>query len=99
MVSVTVKTPSGLMPEYFYLRFETLEILSDLGLSSAYACVHLRVELVLRSDSPLKCNSEGDIPVDLHLTVLADKDGAHIVFVAHLRGEGCGRPAPRHPCG
>ena len=70
------------MPEYFYLRFETFEILSDLGLSSAYACVHLRVELVLRLDSPLECNSEGDILVDMYLAVLAEKDGAHIIFVA-----------------
>ena len=70
------------MPEYSYLRFETLEILSDLGLSSAYACVHLLVELVLHSEYPSRCNSEGDISVDLHLAVLADKDGAHIVFVA-----------------
>ena len=69
------------MLEYFYLHFETFEILSDLGLSSAYACVHLRVELVLQSEYPLRCDSEGDIPVDLHLVVLADKDGVHIVFV------------------
>ena len=72
------------MPKYFYRRFATLKILSDLGLSSAYACVRLRVELVLHSEYLLRCNSEGDIPVDLHLAVLVDKDGAHIVFVAQL---------------
>ena len=71
-------------PEYFYLRPETFEILSDLGLSSAYACVRIRVELVLHSAYPSRCNSEGDIPVDLHVVVLADKDGAHIVFVVQL---------------
>ena len=72
------------MPEYFYLRPETFEVLSELGLSSACACVCLRVELILHSEYSLRCNSEGDIPVDLHLVVLAYRDGVLIVLVAQL---------------
>ena len=72
------------MPEYFYLHPETFEILSDLGLSSACACVCLRAELILHSEYSLRCNSEGDILVDLRLIILADRDGALIVLVAQL---------------
>ena len=43
-------------------------------------------------------SSEENVTVDLHLVVLADKDGAHIVFVVQLRREGYSRPAPRRPC-
>ena len=31
-------------------------------------------------------SSEDEVVVDLHLVVLADKDGANIVFVLKLRG-------------
>jgi len=72
------------MPEYFYLRPETFEVLSDLGLSSACACVCLRVELILHSEYSLRCNSEGDTPVDLRPVILADRDGALIVLVMQL---------------
>ena len=34
-------------------------------------------------------NSEEMFAVDLHLVVLADRDGADIVLVARLRGEDC----------
>ena len=30
----------------------------------------------------LRCSSEEEIPVDLHLVVLADEDGAYVVLVA-----------------
>ena len=87
------------MPEYFYLRPETFEVLSELGLSSACACVCLRVELILHSEYFLRCSSKGDTLVDLRLAILVDRDGADIVLVARLHGEDCSRPAPRHPCG
>ena len=80
------KTLSGLKPEYFNPRSGPSRDLSELE----YACLYFRAELESSlgigfcSCLYLWRSSEEKVVVDLHLVVLADQDGAHIVLVVQL---------------
>ena len=70
------------MPEYFNPRSEPRD-LSGFGLSPNMLVLAFEWNLFFTRNIflYLRCSSGEEVPVDLHLIVLADEDGAYVVLV------------------